>query len=111
MGDAKKRDQPHPLDYSLAVAFETLDSEKCGKCGLPAWHAFSEDNSIEFEMDEHKCHACEYKEKADEKVKKEKPGVTRFVKAVPVEGFEHLPSRHDFQVMMLAKALKESEPK
>jgi hypothetical protein len=90
----------------LAVAFETLESEKCGKCGVPAWHAFSEDATIAFEMDEHECHACAHKDKADEKVKKEKPGVTRFVKAVPEDGFDELPSRGDFQEQMLAKALK-----
>ena len=94
----------------LAVAFETLEAEKCGKCGVPAWHAFSEDNSLTFAMDEHTCHSCAYKEVEDEKVKKEKPGVTRFVKAVPEEGFE-LPSRSDFQEQMLAKALKEATKK
>ena len=92
----------------LAVAFETLESEKCGKCGVPAWHAFSEDNRIAFAMDEHECHSCAHKDKEDEKVKKEKPGVTRFVKAVPEEGFDELPTRQDFQEDMLKKHLKES---
>ena len=95
----------------LAVAYETLDAEKCGKCGVPAWHAFSEDNRIAFAMDEHTCHSCAHKEAEDEKVKKEKPGVTRFVKAVPEEGFEELPSRSEFQEQMLAKALKEATKK
>jgi len=107
--DATKRDKPHPLDYALAVAFETLESEKCGKCGVPAWYAFSENNTIAFDMDEHKCHACEHKEKADKKVKEEKPGVTRFVKAVPEQGIDSLPTRRDFQKEMLEKALEQQE--
>ena len=108
IGKHKDRDKPHAADFVLATAFEVLDSEKCGKCGVPAWHAFSEDSSIAFAMAEHVCYACEHKEKEDEKVKKEKPGVTRYVKAVPEEGFEELPTRAEFQKQMLAKAAKES---
>lgn len=108
LGDHKKRDKPHWADYVLAVAYETHESEKCGKCGVPAWYAFSEDNSLAFAMDEHTCHSCAYKEVEDKKVKEERPGVTRFVKAVPEEGFE-LPTRRDFQEQMLAKALKEKK--
>lgn len=107
LGQPLKRNKPHWADYVLAVAFETLESEKCGKCGVPAWYAFSEDSSIAFEMDTHECHACAHKEKADKKVKEEKPGVTRFVKPVPEDGFDKLPSRKDFQKQMVAKALKE----
>lgn len=108
LGKHKDRDKPHEADYVLAMAYETIDAEKCGKCGVPAWWAFSEDNSVAFVMDEHTCHSCEYKEKADKKVKEEKPGVTRFVKAVPEEGFDALPTRTDFQEDMLKKALKEA---
>lgn len=111
IGKHKDRDKPHEADYVLATAFETLEAEKCGKCGVPAWHAFSEDNSIAFAMDEHKCHSCEHKEKEDKKVKEEKPGVTRFVKAVPEEGFTELPSRASFQESMIAKAMKEQAKK
>lgn len=111
LGKSKDRNKPHAADFVLAMAFETLEAEKCGKCGVPAWWAFSEDNSIAFAMDEHTCHSCAHKEKEDEKVKKEKPGVTRFVKAVPEEGFDELPSRKSFQESMLAKALKESKKK
>ncbi len=108
LGIHKDRDKPHWADYVLATAYETIDSEKCGKCGVPAWHAFSEDSSVAFAMDEHTCHSCEFKEKADKKVKEEKPGVTRFVKAVPDEGFENLPTRRQFQESMIAKAIREA---
>ena len=107
LGKPLKRNKPHWADFVLAVAFETLESEKCGKCGVPAWWAFSEDNTIAFAMDEHKCEACAFKEQADKKVKEEKPGITRFVKAVPDEGFDKLPTRRDFQMQAVAKALKE----
>lgn len=106
LGDHRKRDKPHRADYVLALAYETFDSEKCGKCGVPAWYAFSENNSIAFELDEHTCHACAHKDRDDKKHKEEKPGVTRFVKAIPEEGFEALPTRREFQEEMLAKALK-----
>lgn len=105
LGDYKKRDKPHWADYVLAMAFESLEAEKCGKCGVPAWWAFSENSAIAFEMDEHKCESCAHKDAADKKVKEEKPGVTRFVKAVPIEGME-LPTRTDFQNEMMKRVLK-----
>lgn len=111
LGVHKDRNKPHWADFVLATAFESLEAEKCGKCGVPAWYAFSEDSTIEFEMDEHTCWACEHKEKADKKVKEEKPGVTRFVKAVPIQGVKELPSRASFQESMIAKAIKEQEKK
>lgn len=107
LGKHKDRDKPHEADYVLAMAFETLEAEKCGKCGVPAWWAFSEDNRVAFEMDKHECHSCAHKEKEDKKVKEEEPGVTRYVKAVPEEGCE-LPTRTEFQTDMLKKALKEA---
>lgn len=107
IGKPKDRDKPHEADFVLAMAFETLEAEKCGKCGVPAWWAFSEDSRVAFDMDEHECHACAHKEKEDKKVKEEKPGITRYVKAVPEEGFE-LPTRTEFQEDMLKKALKEA---
>lgn len=112
LGDHTKRDKPHWADYVLAMAYESLDAEKCGKCGVPAWWAFSEDNRIAFEVAEHECHACAHKETAEEKLPdkaKNKPGVTRYVKPVPEEGFDDLPSRADFQESMLKKALKEAK--
>lgn len=102
--------KPHRSDFVLAMAYESLEAEKCGKCGVPAWWAFSENTAIEFAMDEHKCESCAHKEAADKKVKEEKPGITRFVKAVPVEGME-LPTRADFQAEILKKALKEQAKK
>lgn len=110
LGDHRKRDKPHWADFNLAMAYESLDAEKCGKCGVPAWHAFSEDSRIAFELAEHECYSCAHKESAEEKMKdkeKNKPGVTRYVKPVPEEGFKELPSRAEFQLQMLAKAEKE----
>lgn len=113
IGKHKDRDKPHEADYVLATAYETLEAEKCGRCGVPVWWAFSEDSTIEFKMDEHTCHACAHKEADDKKRSKQEPkaGVTRFVKAAPVEGFTELPSRADFQESMVAKAVKEQEAK
>lgn len=113
IGKHKDRDKPHAMDFVLATAFETIEAEKCGKCGVPAWWAFSEDSAVAFEMDEHVCHSCAHKEQDDKKNAKKdpKPGVTRFVKAIPEEGFEDLPSRADFQESMIAKAMKEQAKK
>lgn len=91
------------------MAYESLDAEKCGKCGVPAWYAFSEDNRIAFKLDEHECHSCAHKERTEKNMKdaeKDKPGVTRFVVPIPEEGFKELPTRKDFQEAMLKKANK-----
>jgi predicted nucleic-acid-binding Zn-ribbon protein len=107
IGDHKKRDKPHWADYALALAYETLESEKCPKCGVPAWHAYSENNAIAFEHDHIDCQSCAYDE-MNSKGKKKRPGRTEYVKAIPEEGCE-LPDRKDFQQEMLAKALKQKE--
>lgn len=97
----------HPLDYVFALAVDTLESEKCPHCGVPAWHAYAEDNSIMFKRKEVKCEACahEGRESKDEKLD---PGVRMVVYAVPEPGFE-LPGRREFYEREHAKALKAAE--
>lgn len=104
IGDHKKRNKPHWADYALATAYETLESEKCPKCGVPAWFAYSENNAIAFEHDHIDCAACAWDEQNTGKNEKKKPGQTKFVKPVPEMGFE-LPTRKDFQAEMLEKAI------
>lgn len=108
VGDHRKRDKPHWADYALALAYETIDSEKCPKCAVPIWYAYSENNTIDFEHDHIDCASCAYDEQNTPK--KKKPGRTLFVKAIPEEGCE-LPTRQDFQQEMIARALKKAEKK
>lgn len=107
LGRKKKQRYFEHYDYALAVAMEILDDEKCPKCGLPAWHAYSENNAIGFELDHITCHSCEFKELEEKKNKDEDhPGRTVFVKAYSeVEG-EPLPGRRDFQEEVIRKAEK-----
>lgn len=105
VGDHRKRDKPHWLDYALALAYETIESEKCPKCGVPVWHAYSENNVIEFEHDHIDCQSCMWDEQNTHAKERKKPGRTKYVKPVPVEGCE-LPTRADFQKEMLEKAEK-----
>jgi hypothetical protein len=107
IGDHSKRNKPHKFDYALALAYETLEAEKCPKCGVPIWWAYTENNTIEFEHQHIDCEACAWDE--NQKPEKKK-GRTRFVVAVPVEGFE-LPTREDYQNEVLARAMKEAERK
>lgn len=87
-----------------------MDAEKCPKCQVPIWWAYSENNAIDFEHDHIDCQSCLWDEQAKKNIKVDKPGRTLFVKAVPVEGLE-LPSRADFQEEMIAKAILEAEKK
>lgn len=111
MGDHRKRDKPHWLDYSLALAYETVESEKCPKCGVPAWHAYSENNTIDFEMDHIDCEACKFDEQNNSSKERKRPGRTKYVKAVPVQGVDELPTRADFQAEMMEKAAKKAKKK
>lgn len=81
-----------------------IDEEKCPKCGIPAWWAFSTDNSIEFEIHERTCYACAHKEthEADQAKNKIKPkaGTTTFVTAKSVFDDGELPTRRDFYEAM-----------
>jgi hypothetical protein len=112
VGDHTKRDKPHWLDYALALAYETIEQEKCPKCGVPIWYAYSENNAIAFEHDHIDCQACMFDEQNTPKKERQKPGRTKYVKPIPEEGCE-LPTRQDFQQEMLAKQAKkenQSEP-
>jgi hypothetical protein len=111
IGDHRKRDKPHWADYALATAYETLEAEKCYKCGVPIWWAYSENSEIDFEHEHIDCEACAWDEAAKKSVKREKPGRTTVVRAIPVEGSEKLPDRVDFQEEMLTRALKKREKK
>lgn len=108
IGDHKKRNKPHWADYALATAFETLEEEKCPKCGVPIWFAYSENNAITFEHDHVDCASCAFDEQNTPKSERKRPGRTKYVRAIPEEGCE-LPSRQDFQTEMIAKALKTAE--
>lgn len=109
VGDHKKRDKPHWADYALAMAYETIESEKCQKCGIPIWWAYSENSTIDFEHDHIDCQSCLFDEK--NKPKNPKAGRTLFVKAIPVEGFDELPTRADFMAEMMERAVKKLEKK
>lgn len=108
--------QPH--DYAIAEAVYILDSEKCPKCGTPAWWAFSENSEIQFEVEETTCHACAHLEQHEEKhsdSKKKRHGVTDTVKAVHADwelGEDTpLPVRSDWYAELQTKAEKEAAKK
>lgn len=68
-----------------------IDAEKCRKCGIDFWLAYSDDPEIQFEIDEHTCHACAYQEQHEDKKSDKDPkkfGVTEFV--VPVHSDSEL---------------------
>lgn len=92
------------LDYGLAEAYNIYESERCPQCGTHAWHAYSHDQNIKFEINETKCEACVVLDEHNEKQKDRKPGVTPSIKTgVYIEG-EPLPGRNDWFVEMAAHA-------
>jgi hypothetical protein len=98
----------HPADYSLAHAVQVLTEEKCPSCGVPLWHAYSEDSAVGFTEDLHVCYACKHSDEAG-KDRKPRAGERYTVRAVPAEGYEDLPGRSDFYEAKLRKALLKAE--
>ncbi len=93
---AKNPHKHHRADYALAHAVETLTSEKCPRCGVPTWHAYYEGQGVAFKEDSHECYGCMHQEEKRAERKKDRPGTTYTVRAVPEEGYDELPSRMDF---------------
>lgn len=86
----RKKKQRHwePYDYTLALAIELLDRERCKKCGVEGWHAYSENSEIAFKIQEHTCYACAHLEEHEDKQsdsKTKKFGVTEMVVAIHVD--------------------------
>lgn len=99
----KKQKKWLKYDFALAEAFQILEDEKCPKCGVPIWHAFSENNEIEFDLEHVDCYSCEHKETFEEKEKKPKAGRTTHVKPKHFDGGE-LPGRREFYEELSRKA-------
>lgn len=92
---AKNPHKHHRMDYAVATACGVLERERCQRCGVAAWHAYSTDNSITFHDEEVTCYGCAHKEKV-EKDKTLDPGTSVVVQPVPEEGFDKLPGRNEF---------------
>jgi hypothetical protein len=104
--NAKDPRKPHRMDYVVAQACQILEDEKCPKCGVPTWHAYSTDSTIAFHLDEITCHACATKEQAEstETDKDRKFGTTKVVSAEPEDGFDALPDRESFFIRLAEEA-------
>lgn len=96
------------MDYNLAMAVKTLKEEKCPSCGVPIWHAFSEDSAIAFKEDEQICYGCQHQEE-QRKGRTDKPGERYIARAVPEVGYDTLPTRADFYERMHKKAIRTAE--
>lgn len=94
--EAKNPHKPHWADYNFALAVQSLLDEKCPACGVPIWHAFSSDNTMEFKLKTVTCHACRHKDDHSPKPEDKKAGESQVVYAVPVDGYDELPTRRAY---------------
>jgi hypothetical protein len=95
---AKNPKKPHPADYNFAHAVQTLMEEKCPRCGVPIWYAFSTNSAIGFKLKTVTCYGCQHKDEHEPDHKDRKAGESHVVYAVPEDGFEELPPRSDYFV-------------
>ena len=98
----------HPADYALAHAVHVLTEEKCPSCGVPIWHAYSEDSAVDFTEDLHVCYSCKHSEEAA-KDRKKRSGERHTVRPVPAEGHQELPTRGEFYEQRMQKAIRKAE--
>jgi len=94
---AKNPHKHHPADYNFAHAVQTLMEEKCPKCGVPIWWAFSSSSEIDYKLKTITCFGCQHKEISGEE--ELKPGESQVVYAVPADDEDPeavLPSRRDY---------------
>jgi hypothetical protein len=91
--EAKNPHKHHWADYNFARAVKTLTDEKCPACGVPIWHAFSSDNTMEFKLKTISCYSCQHKDENGPKQEDKKAWENQVVYAVPVDGYDELPSR------------------
>jgi hypothetical protein len=109
---AKNPHKHHWSDYAFAFAVKTLEEEKCPRCGLSIWHAYSEDNRFTFECEDVTCYSCQHKEEEEERERENNKGsaskgTTKMVRLVPEKGFEDtpMPSRAGFYEKARQKAM------
>lgn len=58
-------------DILVAEAYEIVQREKCGQCGLPVWVCRSDDEHIQFKMKRDTCHAIAKKSEYEKKHQKD----------------------------------------
>lgn len=109
---AKDPHKHHPADYNFAHAVATLLEEKCPKCGVPIWWAFSSSSEIGFKLKSITCFGCQHKETEGPESKDIKPGESHVVYAVPADEDDPeavLPSRRDYFERMAREHAAEHE--
>lgn len=63
LDDKQPTDDWTVADKKLALAYHTLDREKCQKCGQPVWICHSNNKDIQFRMQKGHCYATATSEK------------------------------------------------
>lgn len=53
-------------DFLILEAYQILEDERCGQCGLPRYICHSEDNEVRFRIEEDTCAAMVDKEAYEE---------------------------------------------
>jgi hypothetical protein len=56
-------------DFLLIEAFEILEAERCGQCGLPKYICHSDDFEVRFRIEEDQCAAMVEKESYEERAR------------------------------------------
>lgn len=49
------RDDWDEFDFLLLEAYQILEDERCGQCGLPVWICKNEDSDIRIELEDDTC--------------------------------------------------------
>ena len=60
------------LDVRLETGYQFYLDSRCGKCGTPFWYGHTEDNRVQFRVDESVCYGCRAVDSENEARRKSK---------------------------------------
>lgn len=93
LNDRQPSDGWSVVDKKLAIAFQILEDETCGDCGIPIWIGHSDEEDILFEIKSRVCYSCAEIENQREKAESRKN------KRKPSKGEKHFLAQHETGVI------------
>lgn len=96
------------LDVRLEMGYQFYLDACCKKCGVPYWYGHSEDNRIEFKVEESVCYSCARLDAETEARNKSKSGMSGVTLIVVPTGTEYEDGSRDplispYEAMVSAK--------
>lgn len=67
-----------PLDLAIEMGWRFYQDAICPKCGVPWWYGRSDDNRVQFDLQENVCYSCVEVERSNDDRSKKKNASKRY---------------------------------